>query len=104
MRSQGHHGFTLVELICVLVALSVLVGVALPRYYDNMARAETSATTSMITAVRLGLVSAQISYATTDGIGLPPDSNSDGFPDECEPAFDDCNKPVAPWRKRPDAV
>ncbi len=48
-------GFTLIELIVVLVVLAVLSGVALPRYFDYSARAKESADLASIAAINTAL-------------------------------------------------
>lgn len=49
------RGFTLIELIAVLVVLAVLSGVALPRYFDYSARAKESADQASIAAINTAL-------------------------------------------------
>jgi len=52
---SNKHGFTLVELIAVIVVLAVLAGVAVPRYFDYTARARTSALLGILGNVRSAL-------------------------------------------------
>ena len=48
-------GFTLIELIAVIVVLAILVGVALPRYFDYAAQAKDAATKGTLGGVRAGI-------------------------------------------------
>jgi len=48
-------GFTLIELIAVVVILAVLAGVALPKYFDNAAQAKASACKGVLGEVRAGI-------------------------------------------------
>ena len=48
-------GFTLIELIAVVVILAILVGVALPRYFDYAAQAKEAATKGTLGGVRAGV-------------------------------------------------
>jgi prepilin-type N-terminal cleavage/methylation domain-containing protein len=81
MRHRHRRGFTLAEIVAVMVVLAVLVGVALPRYYDYAMQADLAVTKGIIGAVETGLGSARLAYVTGDTIGLPPDSNGNGAPD-----------------------
>ncbi len=48
-------GFTLIELIAVVVILAIMVGVALPRYFDYAAQAKEAATKGTLGGVRAGV-------------------------------------------------
>ena len=75
-------GFTLIELIAVVVILAILAGVALPTYFDHQAKARVSATKGTLGGCRAGVanfyaneaiqgLAAYPTYAemTTVGIG-----------------------------------
>ena len=49
------RGFTLIELIAVIVVLAILVGVALPKYFDYAADARKAATKGTLGGVRAGI-------------------------------------------------
>ncbi|MCI0675382.1 MAG: type II secretion system GspH family protein [Phycisphaerales bacterium] len=48
-------GFTLIELIAVIVVLAILAGVALPRYFDYSAQARASSCKGTLGGVRAGV-------------------------------------------------
>ena len=52
---NNKNGFTLIELIIVMVILGIMAAVAVPRYLDSIANAEESAENAVISAVRSGL-------------------------------------------------
>ena len=56
IRESGNRkGFTLIELIAVIVVLAILVGVALPKYFDYAAEARVAATKGSLGGVRAGI-------------------------------------------------
>ena len=54
-KTTSRNGFTLIELIIVMVILGIMAAVAVPRYLDSIANAEESAADAVISAVRNGL-------------------------------------------------
>ena len=55
MRNMKQHGFTLIELIIVMVILGVLAAVAVPKYIDSIANAEEAAEDAVIANIMAGL-------------------------------------------------
>ena len=55
MLRNTNKGFTLIELIIVMVILGIMATVAVPRYLDSIANAEESAEDAVISAIRNGL-------------------------------------------------
>ena len=58
MKINNKNGFTLIELIIVMVILGIMAAVAVPRYLDSIANAEASAEDAVITSIRGGLKQA----------------------------------------------
>ena len=54
-KTTSQNGFTLIELIIVMVILGIMAAVAVPRYLDSIANAEKSAEDAVITNIRSGL-------------------------------------------------
>ncbi len=48
-------GFTLIELMAVVLILAILAGVALPRFFDYQARAREAACKGTLGGVRAGI-------------------------------------------------
>ena len=55
MKNKRSNGFTLIELIIVMVILGIMAAVAVPRYLDSIANAEESAENAVINSIRAGL-------------------------------------------------
>lgn len=69
--SSSRRGFTLIELIAVIVVLAILSGVALPRYLDYTARARSSALQGALGGIRTG-VAQFYADSTVSGTGAYP--------------------------------
>ena len=54
-KMNKRNGFTLIELIIVMVILGIMAAVAVPRYLDSISNAEASAEDAVISAIKSGL-------------------------------------------------
>ena len=54
-KTISQKGFTLIELIIVMVILGIMAAVAVPRYLDSIANAEVSSEDAVISAIEAGL-------------------------------------------------
>ena len=66
-KMNKKHGFTLIELIIVMVILGIMAAVAVPRYLDSISNAEESAEDAVISAIRSGLKAAANDSLYTNG-------------------------------------
>lgn len=71
LLKKTRKGFTLIELIAVLVVLAILSGVALPKYFDYSERAKTSALQGSLGGVRTAIANFY-SNASVEGEGRYP--------------------------------
>lgn len=62
-RAQGQGGFSLVELLVVIVVISILAAIAIPRYLDQQRSARDATAVSDLR----NLVAAQVSLEATTG-------------------------------------
>lgn len=65
-RLRRHCGFTLIELVAVIVIIAILVGIALPRYTDHSAAAMDAADTAAIGAINAALRLAYMDHRMTE--------------------------------------
>ena len=55
MLRNTNKGFTLIELIMVMIILGIMAAVAIPRYLETIEKSEVAAEDAVISAVRSGL-------------------------------------------------
>jgi MSHA pilin protein MshB len=73
------NGFTLIELIIVMVILGIMAAVAVPRYLDSISNAEQSAEDAVISAIRSGLKQAANDSLYTNGRATWPTNPFDAL-------------------------
>ena len=68
MKNRQSNGFTLIELIMVMIILGVLAAVAIPRYLETIQKSEVSAEDAVINSIRAGLKQyAKIIFEESEG-------------------------------------
>ena len=65
------RGFTLIELVAVIVVLAILAGVALPKYFDYASQARESACKGILGGVRAGIASFYANEAINGAARYP---------------------------------
>ena len=70
-RKTARKGFTLIELIAVVVVLAILAGVALPKYFDYSAQAKESACKGTLGGVRAGIANFYANSAISGTTAYP---------------------------------
>ena len=87
-KKTSRNGFTLIELIIVMVILGIMAAVAVPRYLDSIENAEASAEDAVISAIRGGLKQYANNSLVDNGRASWPanpfsalSENIDGYPD-----------------------
>ena len=81
-KTISQKGFTLIELIIVMVILGIMAAVAVPRYLDSIANAEASAEDAVISAIRGGLKQAANDSLYTNGRASWPSNPFDALADK----------------------
>jgi len=110
-RSRARKGFTLIELIAVVVVLAILAGVALPKYFDYAAQAKVSACKGALGGVRAGVANFYANEAISGTAGYPtlaeleavgtvmqeliPDNPYNNSNDVAAATWDSANPPVS---------
>ncbi len=71
-NSATRTGFTLIELMAVVLILAILAGVALPRFFDYQTRAREAACKGTLGGVRAGVANYYADQAITVGTAAYP--------------------------------
>ena len=81
-KTITQKGFTLIELIIVMVILGIMAAVAVPRYLDSIENAEASAEDAVISAIRAGLKQYSNNSLLTSGRETWPPNPFDALADK----------------------
>ena len=78
-KKTSQNGFTLIELIIVMVILGIMAAVAVPRYLDSIENAEASAEDAVISSIRAGLKQAANNSLLENGQETWPENPFDAL-------------------------
>ena len=77
--NKSNSGFTLIELIMVMIILGVLSAVAIPRYLDTISQAEEAAEDAVISNIGVALENYAIHKLVGSGRAIWPDNPFDAL-------------------------
>jgi len=88
-KLKNKNGFTLIELIMVMIILGVLSAVAIPRYLETIENAEEAAEDAVIGNIGVALENYSIHKLVKSGRGIWPDNPFDALKDKPQTYTDD---------------
>ena len=77
MKTNKKNGFTLIELIMVMIILGIMAAVAVPKYLDSISNAEKSSEDAVIAAIKNGLKQHASNSLFEEGRAIWPDNPFD---------------------------
>ena len=77
--NKSNSGFTLIELIMVMIILGVLSAVAIPRYLDTISQAEEAAEDAVVSNIGVALENYAIHKLVDSGRAIWPDNPFDAL-------------------------
>jgi prepilin-type N-terminal cleavage/methylation domain-containing protein len=72
MRSTGNSGFTLIELVIIIVVLGILAAIAIPKYQDISSDAKEASCRGALGGLRSGVTIYYANQAVTTGTAAWP--------------------------------
>ena len=78
-KLKNKNGFTLIELIMVMIILGVLSAVAIPRYLDTIQKAEEAAEDAVISNISVALENYGVHKLIDSGRAIWPDNPFDAL-------------------------
>ncbi len=79
MRAGNQHGFTLIELVIVIIILGVLSSIAIPHYLNIQKEAKIATTKGKLAAIRGGIELAHAKILAS-GVNTGPSGNNPDWP------------------------
>ena len=86
---KSNDGFTLIELIMVMIILGVLSAVAIPRYLETIEKAEEASEDAVISNISVALENYGVHKLIDSGRAIWPDNPFDALKDKPQTYTDD---------------